>query len=583
MVNYNSLSHDDPEPESYHDGFGEKKRKKKQRKTLAGAALVTDQAGVKRDESRAIAEKSRPIFDQILKLEKKKSGEAPAASTDSNEYRELIPDETTRDMSTVHHGSLVVSAEEAALELQKAVESTKHVEDYPEDSSQMQETQIPEFDVDPSQDPEYDGSSDLPNADTRQSYRSDEDLSARAPKAASGLDPKPEASSSDQGAARSGRNSSGTGTSSGGTRKSTPPTTSSAGSGAGSGGAGSSGARPPYGYGLTPPVSPPGSGGSSVYRSRGLTPPVSVETAEDAYRRGRRKGIVAGLLVGGGVEHFRHKRREKRMTKKFESEKSEQKKQYEKAAEDTKWDSIREKQNEKIRAETAAKFAKSNPEQSRLGASERPHVSIASKEEARERAELIAHQLDSAKRTNRPEVEAKEVARLTVLTKIEQTEVDRQREQIELAQGHRIERSAWHNIEVDQQGKAVQSGSLEYGHEYYREKAKETIPVSKHQLDEAAGEVALVAAAMNEASTRSEATSRAPSSKRKSTLRPSGLSGGFGVAGMSASNKGARADDESVRQPLLRAVTTPPTTTAGTIGWFAALIVLIVIFAFIAR
>ena len=48
----------------------------------------------------------------------------------------------------------------------------------------------------------------------------------------------------------------------------------------------------------------------------------TIENAEwDGFQEGRRKGLVAGLLVGGGIEHFRHKRREKKMEKRQQKEK----------------------------------------------------------------------------------------------------------------------------------------------------------------------------------------------------------------------------------------------------------------------
>jgi hypothetical protein len=68
-------------------------------------------------------------------------------------------------------------------------------------------------------------------------------------------------------------------------------------------------------------------------------------------------------------------------------------------------------------------------------------------------------------------------------------------EQLEIPKDHHLETSAWHTIEVDSKtGKPVENPTFAYGHEYYQERAHEAAP--KDQRNAAAGEIALVAAAM---------------------------------------------------------------------------------------
>lgn len=68
---------------------------------------------------------------------------------------------------------------------------------------------------------------------------------------------------------------------------------------------------------------------------------------------------------------------------------------------------------------------------------------------------------------------------------------------VDLPAGHRLERSVWHAIEVDKTGKAVENPAVEYGDEYYHERRHEATPIDEN-VSAAAGEVALVAAAIND-------------------------------------------------------------------------------------
>ena len=80
-----------------------------------------------------------------------------------------------------------------------------------------------------------------------------------------------------------------------------------------------------------------------------------------------------------------------------------------------------------------------------------------------------------------------------------QAEKPQSAEELEIPKDHHLETSAWHTIEVDSKtGKPVENPTFSYGHEYYQERAHEAAP--KDQRNAAAGEVALVAAAMGQAS-----------------------------------------------------------------------------------
>lgn len=280
----------------------------------------------------------------------------------------------------------------------------------------------------------------------------------------------------------------------------------------------------------------------------------AIEAAQEyAYRRGRNRGLVTGLIVGGGIEHIRHKRREKRMERKFAAERKEQGKKIE----NIHWDQVREAEAAKAREVVAAKYRPSEQAGSVLKQEidRNPQMQSAT-EVVRQRAEI---QTEIEKKLA---IERKETVR--VLSKAEQIEQERQLEQLELAQGHHIERSAWHNIEVDRHGKTVQETALEYGHEYYKERGHETGPKTKQQVA-AAGEVALVAAAL----------------------------GGGASAGLSQGDHGAASQPQGSslahtqphapdKQSLLKAVTTPPTTLAGTVGWFVAFVVILVVLLIVA-
>ena len=160
----------------------------------------------------------------------------------------------------------------------------------------------------------------------------------------------------------------------------------------------------------------------------------AVEDAEYYGRRkGRSEGFWTGALLVGGYEHFKHRRRERRMKKEFARERDAQ----EKTVEDMKWDAIRKEQAEKWRAAEAEKYRK---------------------------PEVPQGTAQAEKSSQHPK---------PVESKPDQTEAE---QELKVPEGHRVERSAWHAVEVDSRGHAVEDSVIEYGSEYYKERAKESTP-----------------------------------------------------------------------------------------------------------
>ena len=171
-----------------------------------------------------------------------------------------------------------------------------------------------------------------------------------------------------------------------------------------------------------------------------------------ATRTGLGRGLATGLVVGGAYEHYKHKRRERKAARRFKD----QGRQLEKA---------QENQRFYFNEQDRRQFENDR----RLAAAENRFT------DATRRVEQY-HQ------AGKQEPNGEQPA---------QTEVS---EQLSIPPEHRLETSAWHSIEVDTRtGRPVEQPAFAYGHEYYRERAQESGPLS--QRNSAAGEVALVAAA----------------------------------------------------------------------------------------
>jgi hypothetical protein len=179
--------------------------------------------------------------------------------------------------------------------------------------------------------------------------------------------------------------------------------------------------------------------------------PATKQEMEDAIyyatKSGQNRGVIAGLIAGGGYEHFKHKRREKRQEKRFKK----QNKQLEQVA----------SSQDFFLAEQRKQQA--NAEQRYMAAEK--------------------HAQDPGHSEKQPPK-----AELPVLVP---------NEQLAIPPEHRLETSAWHSIEVDNKtGRPVENPTFAYGAEYYRERAQEAGPQDSRNA--AAGEVALVASAMSQ-------------------------------------------------------------------------------------
>jgi hypothetical protein len=209
-----------------------------------------------------------------------------------------------------------------------------------------------------------------------------------------------------------------------------------------------------------------------------------------ATKYGQRRGVLAGAVVAGAYEHFKHRRREKRAEKHQEHLAKQHNKQLRKyEVENAHLTTEKQTQAAKLqefeRAQAAAPYAAERPvytEQRQFTASEQnttPRFESRSGTSAETKTALKPEQLSS-----KPEQPAVVPADAP--------------EQLAIPKDHRIETSAWHSIEVDARtGKAVENPTFAYGHEYYHERAQEAGPRDT-QRTAAAGEVALVAAAMDE-------------------------------------------------------------------------------------
>ncbi len=260
--------------------------------------------------------------------------------------------------------------------------------------------------------------------------------------------------------------------------------------------------------------------------------PVVVQSAENvatkhdvdaavyaATKAGQNRGVVAGALIVGGYEHFKYRRREKKMEKAAKN----QAKLLEKERENHKWQ-LQEKARQQAHAEKAVLPALDQeatvvsvpvaPVEAQATLRNRSQYPNSQKFFERRFAEpvpataVVTEQLATARapRTERfekaePKLERKFKNKLEKLlpkksAKTIESSDKQPAERLEVPEGHRLETSAWHTIEVDAKtGKPVENPTFAYGQEYYRERSHEAAP-RDDKRDAAAGEVALVAAAM---------------------------------------------------------------------------------------
>ena len=195
--------------------------------------------------------------------------------------------------------------------------------------------------------------------------------------------------------------------------------------------------------------------------------PLSNPVEAVSTRGAEQRGLLAGLLVGGMIEHVRHKRRERRMEKQqaeaLKTLSGEQQAAALRAAEREKAAGRKQTALESQLARLKEQIVRTAPEQSRTT------ETIPEKRQI-DRAE----QMNRATNQKSPEDAAKARAELERMWAADEAAaLEKQRE---IPDDRRIETSAWHAIEVDKKtGKAVENPTLEYGEEFKYEQHQEQL------------------------------------------------------------------------------------------------------------
>lgn len=203
------------------------------------------------------------------------------------------------------------------------------------------------------------------------------------------------------------------------------------------------------------------------------------QAAYDGRRHGRVEGLLGGLIIGGLIEHFRHKSRERRMEKRARQERQKQEKQLSNLE-----FQLKAEQLEQARREEAERYA-------RKAAAKQETATVAQAQMSE--ADAIKHAREATRSAEEQEREkAALIERLNAqATQQEQLEA----ENLLLDSDNRIETSAWHAIEVDKAGHAVQDTKIVYGHEYYQERGHESAPKDTVTRDSMTGATVLTAVA----------------------------------------------------------------------------------------
>jgi hypothetical protein len=207
-----------------------------------------------------------------------------------------------------------------------------------------------------------------------------------------------------------------------------------------------------------------------------------------AEKRGQNHGVAAGMLAGGLYEHFKHKRQGKKQVRQL----AEQQKHIESLEADQ---AVlrREQAAHPSEAVQQNQLERSGRQAGELPPFWTPQASEAApKLSAVEAAARPSHETILSTEAKRFETPHPEVAQPAPVAESAPSE------QVALPPDRRVETSAWHRIEIDAKtGKLVEKPTLEYGEEYYHERSHETEPADD-DVQVAAGEVALVAAALND-------------------------------------------------------------------------------------
>lgn len=193
------------------------------------------------------------------------------------------------------------------------------------------------------------------------------------------------------------------------------------------------------------------------------------------YRRNR-YGFIQGVLLGGVIEHIRHKRREKRMDKAHTAESKQAKKEI---AGITHEKTVLEKKIEQLKTNVKVEKAKTNTAEKTQLAQEKKITKL-----VKAKKEAPAPRMQDAAPRPVP-VTNHELPRHTAELKAIEAEEKKKKEAIaqptaeevlKVPDSHKIEQSAWHSIEVDKKtGLAVEDQSFQYGEEFKHEQHQETL------------------------------------------------------------------------------------------------------------
>lgn len=214
----------------------------------------------------------------------------------------------------------------------------------------------------------------------------------------------------------------------------------------------------------------------------------ALERAEHYGRRyGRAEAVLGGAILGGFFEHIRHKSRERKMERQAKQLHQKQ----EKRLNDLEFQHnlLKTDQLELARKQEAARYERKAEAKQEMATIARAQMSEA---EAIKRAQEVTHSAQ--------EQEREKAALIERLNAQAAHQEQLEAENMLLNAENHIEESAWHSIEVDKAGHAVQDTNIEYGHEYYQERGHESGPKDVVTRDSVTGAAALTAATMTQSS-----------------------------------------------------------------------------------
>jgi hypothetical protein len=223
-----------------------------------------------------------------------------------------------------------------------------------------------------------------------------------------------------------------------------------------------------------PPIEPP-----RTRATRSSARPNEIPEEYHPYIRNReRRSLVVGLIIGGLIEHVRHKHKERRRERAHKEAIQKLTSQQEVAAAEQQFAAQKtertqtalEKQIERLSRRTQPDAAASTlrartertADRSVAGASERPHTD------------------------RKPEVGARTPEKTLAAAVAAIAPETNKEEQPEVPADRRIETSAWHRIEIDKHtGKAVENPTVAYGEEFQHEQHQEML---RRQIEEASSD-----------------------------------------------------------------------------------------------